>query len=75
MTNPSFYLSEMADYLFTNGYKAYSTSQIWRALNARGLTRKVLETHAKEQIELRRQEFLRKTSMFSAEQRLYVDER
>ena len=73
--NPTLYLSKMADYLFSNGCKAYSTSQIWQALKFRGLTRKVMEVHAKEQNELRRQEFLKKSSMFTAEQRLYVDER
>ena len=73
--NPTLYLSEMADYLFAKGCKAYSTSQIWQALNFRGLTRKILEVHAKEQNELRRQEFLIYTKNFTAEQRLYVDER
>ena len=75
IVNPTLYLSEMADYLFSKGCKAYSTSQIWQALKFRGLTRKVLEVHAKEQNELRRQEFLIKTKRFTAEQRLYVDER
>lgn len=73
--NPALHLSEMADYLFRNDCKAYTTSQIWQALNSRGLTRKVMEIHAKEQNEIRRQEFLLKTSMFTADQRLYVDER
>ena len=73
--NPTLYLSKMADYLFSNGCKAYSTSQIWQALKFWRLTRKVMEVHAKDENELRRQEFLKKTSMFTAEQRLYVDER
>ena len=73
--DPTLYLSEMADFLFSNGCKAYTVTQIWQALKSRGLTRKVLEVHAREQNEIRRQEFLEKMSMFTAEQRLYVDER
>ena len=74
IVNPTLYLSEMADYLFSKGCKAYSTGQIWQALKFQGLTRKVLEVHAKKN-ELRRQEFSIKTKRFNAEQRLYVDER
>ena len=65
----------MANYLHRLGYKLHTTTQIWRALNSRGITRKVLGVHAKEQDEKRRQEFLKMTSIFTAEQRLYVDER
>ena len=54
---------------------AHTTGQIWQALKSRGITRKVLEVHAKEQDEIRRQNFLKMTSVFTAEQRFYVDER
>lgn len=69
------FINEMADFLFHSGFEAFTPSQIWRALNSRGITRKVLEVHAKEQNEERRQEFLRITSLYTAEQRFYVDER
>ena len=75
VVDPTLYLSEMADYLYPSGCKAYTTGQIWQALKSRGLTRKVLEVRAKEQNELRRQDFLDRTKKFTAEQRLYVDER
>jgi hypothetical protein len=74
-TDPSMYVDEMADFLFQNGHKAYTPSQIWRALNSRDITRKVLEVHAKEQNEARRQEYLAITSIYTAEQRFYIDER
>ena len=73
--DPTLYLSEMADYLLNAGYPAYSTSQIWTALQSRNMTRKVLEIHAREQNEQKRQEFLRITGAYTAEQRFYVDER
>ena len=72
---PTMYINEMADFLFDSGFEAYTPSQIWRALKSRNITRKVLEVHAKEQNEERRQEFLRITSIYTAEQRFYVDER
>lgn len=75
VVDPTLYLSEMSEYMMSKGCKAYTKGQIWQALKSRGLSRKVLEVHAKEQNELRRQEFLKKMSMFTAEQRLYVDER
>lgn len=71
----SLYISEMADFLFNKGFPAYSPSQIWRALESRNITRKFLEVHAKEQNEVKRQQFLRDTAMYTAEQRFYVDER
>ena len=74
-TDPTLYLSEMADFLFSAGYPAYTTSQIWIALESRNMTRKVLEVHAREQNEMKRQEFLRITGEYTAEQRFYVDER
>ena len=74
-TDPTLYLSEMADFLLNAGYPAYSPRQIWAALKSRNLTRKVLEVHAREQNEQKRQEFLRITSIYTAEQRFYVDER
>ena len=73
--DPTLYLSEMADYLFSKGFPAYSVSRIWSALKSRKITRKVLEIHAREQNEIKRQEFLRITSIYTAEQRLYIDER
>ena len=72
---PTVYINEMADFLFQSGFAAFTPTQIWRALNSRGITRKVLEVHAKEQNEERRQEFLRLTSIYTAEQRFYVNER
>ena len=74
-TLPTMYINEMADSLFQSGFEAFTPTQIWRALNSRGITRKVFEVHAKEQNEERRQEFLRVTSIYTAEQRFYVDER
>ena len=74
-SDPTLYLSEMADFLFNAGYPAYSPSQIFAALKSRNITRKVLEVHAREQNEKKRQEFLRITSIYTAEQRFYVDER
>ena len=71
---PTMYINEMADFLFQSSFEAFTPAQIWRALNSRGITRKVLEVHAKEQNEDRRQEFLRITSIYTAEQRFYVDE-
>lgn len=65
----------MDDFLFNNGYEAYTTSQIWQALNNYGMSNKVLEVHAKEQNETNRQDFLRLTEIFTAEQRFCVDER
>ena len=75
IVDPTLFLSEMASYLHGLGYKLHTTSQIWQALKSRGFTRKVLEVHAKEQDEIRRQNFLKMTSIFTAEQRFYVDER
>lgn len=74
-TDPTLYLSEMADFLFNKGYPAYTRSQIRLALQTRSITRKVLEVHAREQNERKRQDFLRITSIYTAEQRFYVDER
>jgi hypothetical protein len=74
-SDPSMYVDEMADFLFQNGHQAFTPSQIWRALNSRDIKRKVLEIHAKEQNEARRQEYLAITSIYTAEQRFYVDER
>ena len=73
--DPTLYVSEMADFLLNAGYAAYTPAQIWRALRSRQITRKVLEIHAKEQNEQKRQEFLRITSIYTAEQRFYIDER
>ena len=70
--DPSLFTCEMADFLFNAGYPAYSPSQIWRGLKSRNITRKVLEVHAREQNEQRRQEFLRLTKIYTAEQGLYV---
>ena len=69
------YLSEMADFSFNKGYPAYTRSQIRLALKSHHITRKVLEVHAREQNERKRQDFLRITSMYTAEQRSYVVER
>lgn len=69
------FISEMADFLFNAGYPAYTPSQIWRGLKSRNISRKVLEVHVREQNEQRRQEFLRLTKIYTAEQRFYVDER
>ena len=74
-SDPTLYLSEMANYLFDAGFAPYSVSQIDGALRSRRITRKVIETHAREQNEKKRQEFLRITSIYTAEQRLYIDER
>ena len=74
-TDPTLYLSEMADFWFNAGYPAYSPCQIWVALKSRNITRKVLEVHAREQNERKRQEFLKITGIYTAEQRFYVDER
>ena len=73
--DPTLYLSEMADYLLSKGFPAYSVSRIWSGLKSRNITRKVIEIHAREQNEIKRQEFLRITSIYTAEQRLYIDER
>ena len=72
---PTMYVDEMADFLFHSGFEAFTPSQILRALKSRGITRKVLEVHAKEQNEEKRHEFLRITALYTAEQRFYVDER
>jgi hypothetical protein len=72
---PTLYVSEMMEFLCSIGHRVFSSGQIWRALNSRNITRKVLEIHAKEQNEARRQEYLRVTSFYTAEQRFYVDER
>lgn len=74
ITDPTLYIIQMALFLHGLGYM-HTTSQIWQALNIRGITRKVLEVHAKEQDEVRRQNFLKMESVFTAEQRLYIDER
>ena len=73
--DPTLCVSEMADFLLNAGYPAYKPGQMWRALNIRQITRKVLEIHAKEQNEKKRQAFLDITAVYTAEQRSYVDER
>lgn len=73
--DPTLYISEMADFLLNAGYPAYTPGQIWRALGSRQITRKEPEIHAKEQNEAKRQKFLRITSIYTAEQRFYIDER
>ena len=73
--DPTLHLSEMSEFLHNEGYPAYTPSQIWLALKSRNITRKVLEVHAREQNEMKRQEFLKITKMYTAEQRFYVDER
>ena len=73
--NPTLYVYEMADYLYRSGFGAFSISQIWQGLKSKNITRKVLEVHAKEQNEAKRQHFLHVTSIYTAEQRFYVDER
>ena len=65
----------MAEYLRGTGFGLFTVSQIWQGLRSRNITRKVLEVHAKEQNEKKRQNFLRITSIYTAEQRFYVDER
>jgi hypothetical protein len=65
----------MMEYFCSIDHRVFTPSQIWQALNSRGITRKVLEVHAKEQNEQRRQEYLRITSIYTAEQRFYIDER
>ena len=59
----------MADYLYRYGFGVFTVSQIWQGLNSKNITRKVLEVHAKEQNEAKRQHFLRVTSVYTAEQR------
>lgn len=74
--DPTIYISEMMEYLCSIDHRVFTPSQIWQALNSRGITRKVLEVHAKEQNEQRRQEYLRITSIYTTEQRcFYIDER
>jgi hypothetical protein len=65
----------MAAFLSECNLGFYTVSQIWQGLKSRWITRKVFEIHAKEQNERKRQHFLRVTSIYTAEQRLYVDER
>lgn len=65
----------MADFLHRSGFGAFTVSQIWQGLKSKNITRKVLEVHAKEQNEAKRQHFLHITSIYTAEQRFYVDER
>jgi hypothetical protein len=65
----------MADFLKEAGFGEFTVSQIWQGLNSKNITRKVLEVHAKEQNEAKRQNFLRITNIYTAEQRFYVDER
>ena len=72
---PTLHAYEMAEYLRGTGYGLLTVSQIWQGLNSRNITRKVLEVHAKEQNEKKRQKFLKITSIYTAEQRFYVDER
>ena len=67
-TQPTLYAYEMAVYLHETGFRVFSVSQIWQGLNSRNITRKVLEVHAKEQNEKKRQNFLRITSIYTAEQ-------
>ena len=74
--DPTIYISEMMEYLCSIDHRVFTPSQIWQALNSRGITRKVLEVHAKEQNKQRRQEYLRITSIYTTEQRcFYIDER
>jgi hypothetical protein len=72
---PTLFISEMMEYLCSIDHRVFTASQIWHALNSRGISRKVLEVHAKEQNEARRQEYLRVTSIYTAEQKFYIDER
>lgn len=73
--DPTLYVYEMANYLYQSGFGAFTISQIWQGLSSRDISRKVLEIHAREQNEVKRQNFLRLTSIFTAEQRFYIDER
>ena len=73
--NPTLYVYEMVTFLSESNLGLFTVSQIWQGLKSRGITRKVLEIHAKEQNERKRQHFLRVTSIYTAEQRFYVDER
>ena len=73
--NPTLYAHEMADSLQTSGFGIFTVSQIWQGLRSKNITRKVLEVHAKEQNEIKRQYFLQVTSIYTAEQRFYVNER
>ena len=72
--NPTLYTYEMAEFLHKSGFGAFTVSQIWQGLKSKNITRKVLEIHAKEQNEKKRQYFLQVTSIYTAEQRFYVDE-
>ena len=72
---PTLYAYEMAEYLRGTGFGLFTVSQIWQSLSSRNITRKVLEVHAKEENEKKRQNFPRITSIYTAEQRFYVDER
>jgi hypothetical protein len=65
----------MANYLHQSHFGAFTISQIWQGLNSRNISRKVVEIHAREQNEIKRQNFLRLTSIYTAEQRFYIDER
>ena len=73
--NPTLYAHEMADFLQTSEFGTFTVSQIWQGLRSKNITRKVLEVHAKEQNEIKRQYFLQVTSIYTAEQRFYVNER
>ena len=72
--DPTLYVYEMANYLHRSGFGAYTISQIWQGLNSRNISPKVLEIHVKEQNEVKRQNFLRLTSIYTADQRFYIDE-
>ena len=67
--DPTLYVYEMANFLYQSNFGAFTISQIWQGLNSRNISRKVLEIHAKEQNEIKRQNFLRLTSIYTAEQR------
>ena len=63
--NPTMHFEEMADYLFLNGYCAYTGRQISRALKSRGITRRDIDVHVFGELNgPERDEFVRYAILF-----------
>jgi transposase len=74
MENPSSYLSEMADLLWTNFRVEISLSTISRTLHNIGWSKKVIRRVAKEQNPDLRDLYLYNLSAFHSNQIVYIDE-
>lgn len=71
---PSMYYVEMCGLLYDEFDVAYSRSQVRRALKHKGITRKVLERHARQQDPATRAAFRNIAAQFTAAQICAVDE-